>query len=97
MAAGVRSALPRVLTTLESFADVTITDADAPPLVLQVISRVWVYEDHSWMMAVYNVADPSINHVEAGDDPAQAESLLQRASFLRRLAAGQASWLPATG
>lgn len=97
MPAGVRNALPQILTTVESFADVTITDADEPPVVLQVISRIWVYEDHSWMMAVHNVENPAINHVEAGNDPVQAESLLHRASFLRRLAAGQASCLPATG
>lgn len=97
MLAGVRNALPRVLTTVESFAHVTITDADEPPIVLQVISRVWIYEDQSWMVAVHNVDNPAVNHVEAGDDPVQVQALLHRASFLRRLAAGEPSRLPAAG
>lgn len=91
------NALPEILTTMESFADVTIRDADEPPVSVQVVSRVWIYDDQSWMMAVHNVDNPAINHVESGDDPAQTEALWHRASFLRRLSTGKASILPSTG
>lgn len=83
---GVRQAPPQVKTQLESFADVSILDEFGCRTIVQVISRVWVYEDSTWMMAVHNAINPAINHIEAGEDAAGADALLARATWLRSLA-----------
>lgn len=88
------AAIPRVLTSMESFADVTIREDGEPPLVVQVVSRFWVYDDQSWMMAIHNADNPAINHIETGDNAAQMDALWHRAAFLRRLAGTVHALLP---
>lgn len=89
-----RVALPRVITSVQTFADVTITAADEPSTIVQVISRYWVYEDESWMVAVHNADNPALNHVEQGTDAEGAKALRDRAEWLRKLAAVVVSALP---
>lgn len=75
MQAGVRDALPRVITTVEMFSDATIC-RDGGCRVVQIINRWWLYDDGTYTLTLHRADHPLSAAAPMNGDDAGARHIL---------------------